>query len=96
MSEIEKETASENSAAAPAKKGGKKIILIALVVIVIGAIAFAAYRKRVQAPVTDSETTYQLPQNDSPDDIDKELNSIDTGANLDSDFQSTDADIKTL
>lgn len=74
----------------------KRIVIIALVVIVAGAVAFAAYRRRVQAPVSDPVTTYELPQSDSPDDIDKELDSIDTGADLDSDFRTTDADIKAL
>lgn len=75
----------------------RNILVIVIIVALIALGIFAFYRNQARAPQQPSvDTTYVAPTSDSPDAIQNELNSIDTGANLDADFQATDKDIKTL
>lgn len=69
--------------------------LLIVLLIVLAAVGYMFYqRKAVQAPV--EQPVYVAPTNDTPDAIDNELNSIDTGAQLDADIQSADKDIQSL
>ncbi len=70
--------------------------LILVVILVVLAIAGAyAFRKHAaQAPT--AAPVYVGPASDRPGDIDAELESIDTGSQLDADLQGTDKDIQAL
>lgn len=77
----------------------KRILPIVIVLIVIAAIAYAVVRRDrgTDAPPDSSTTsTYVAPSDDSTGRIDRDLDGIDTGADLEADFRSTDDDIKGL
>lgn len=71
------------------------LILIAILV-VLAAVGIGIYQRHAaQAPATGSSTV-SGPDNDSPDAIDRDLNSIDTGTRMDVDLEATDKDIQNL
>ncbi len=73
----------------------KKALVIAIaVVLVVVAIGINRYRTSMNSAVNTS--TYVAPTNDTPDAITQQLDNIDTGAQLNADFETTDADIKSL
>lgn len=74
----------------------KSTILLAVALVVLATIGFAIYQKRAAQAPTTASSTYQGPVSDSPDAIERDLESIDTGAQLDADLDATDKEIKSL
>lgn len=79
----------------------KKAVVAVILVIVAVLAVVTAYKKGIFDTTTDRQvipdTTYEVPdESQNPASSDPELESIDTGANLDSDFQSADSDIQAL
>lgn len=74
----------------------KNTIILVVLLVVLAAIGITVYQKRAAQAPTTASSTYQGPVSDSPDAIEQDLNSIDTGAQLDADLNATDQDIKSL
>lgn len=70
------------------------IILIVILVVLALAGAYAFRQHAAQAPT--AAPVYVGPASDKPGDIDQELDSIDTGTQLDADLQGTDKDVDAL
>lgn len=75
----------------------KQTILIIIAVVIVA--AFAAWwhlgGKSTSAPSV-TPTTYVPSADDSTTSIDQELDRIDTGADVEADFEATNKDIETL
>ena len=66
----------------------KNTIILIVVLVVLAAIGLSVFnRKAVEAPVVSSSTASSVaPVSDTPDAIDQDLNSIDTGVQMDADL----------
>ncbi len=73
------------------------IVVIVLLVAGLVILKIGPFNRDAGSPQEIPENSYEVPQSGSaPVSSDSELESIDTGSNLDSDFQATDSDIQAL
>lgn len=74
----------------------RNTILLIAALIVLAVIGFSAYHYKSIQPKNEDGPSSVAPSSDTPDAIDENLGSIDTGAGLDAELQATDQDIEKL
>jgi hypothetical protein len=74
----------------------KRNILIIVAVVVLGIVGLSLYNRQGAQLPADSSYSDVAPTTDTPDAIDKDLGNIDTGAQLEADFEGTSQDIQKL